>query len=141
MDFQNNRQDYGNMQPQIPGNAPYPGRPARQENAMSTAAMVTGILSIVSIFLLPVYLPLFFAGISIVLAFLSRGADRSLTSRAKAGFITALCSIFLNLAVMILFAYLLIHVPAYRQQFEELYEQMYGESLDDAMDDAFGIAE
>ncbi len=141
MDFQNNIQNQmpGPGGGNIPGNMPYraPAVPQR-ENAMATASMITGIIGGLSIFLLPVYLPCFFAGISIVLALLSKGNRNKLSPYALAGMITSLCSVILNMAIMIACIFLFLKIPEYRQEFNRVYEQMYGESFDDTIKNSLG---
>jgi len=142
MDFQNQYQN------QMQNNVPRPARPMqRQENAMSTAAMVTGIVGAVSIFFLPLYLPFFLGSISITLALLSKGSERKLSPHAKTGLITSACSLVVNAMILIFIICFLFFFSSsefltqYREQFNDYYEQLYGESFDDAMDDAFGIGQ
>ncbi|WWR16469.1 hypothetical protein V1224_03135 [Lachnospiraceae bacterium JLR.KK008] len=142
MDFQNNspNQMPYNMPggPGMQNQMPYPMPPVRQqENIMANAAMITGLVGAASIIFLPFYLPCIFGGISIVLALLSKGSQSRLSPHAKIGFIVTLCSFTLNAILFVFAMYLLMAVPEYQQQFNQLYEQMYGESFDDMMEDTF----
>ena len=67
MDFQN----------QMPQEPVFVRSVAPKENNMATAAMTLGIIGGLSTFLLPFYLPCIFGGISMVLAFLSKGSSPS----------------------------------------------------------------
>lgn len=104
-----------------------------QENSMSTAALITAIVGCLAIFILPVYLPAIFAGISIVLALLSKGSNPRLSSRALTGMIASISCLVLNGIILVLSFYLVFTVPEFREQFEQTYEQFYGESFDDTL--------
>ena len=116
------------------GEMPFSARaPRQQENAMSTAAMIVGIIGAISTFLLPFYLPCLLGSISIVLGLLSKDGSNKLLSHAKAGILTSVCSLILNVFILIGCFYLVFHVPEFHAQFEQMYEQMYGESFDDTL--------
>lgn len=144
MDFQNQGQNQipGQVPGGMPGgmpNMPFSVRPIpQQENGMSTAAMVTGIIGGISTLFLPFYLPCIFAGVSIVLALLSRGGRNRLSSHAKAGLIVSVCSLVLNAFILAGCYYLVFHVPEFKEQFDQAYEQIYGESFEHTIEDAFG---
>lgn len=126
--------DFQNQTPQRPVfvRSSIPG-----ENSMATAAMVVGIIGGLSTFLLPFYLPCILGGISMVLAFLSKGSSSRLSARAKAGFITSLCSISINICILAGCFYLIFNVPEFQEAFDEAYEQLYGESFYDSLEDPF----
>lgn len=125
MDFQ---------QPTIPNNPEVSCSDVSQENSMTTAAMTIGIIGGVSTFLLPFYLPCIFGGISLVLAFLSKGSAPRLSKKAKAAFFTSICSIGINLCILAGCFYLVFHVPEFREAFDHLYEQIYEESFEDSLE-------
>lgn len=108
-----------------------------QENSMANAAMIVGIFGAVSTFLFPFYLPCMLGGISLVLAFLSKGNAPKLSSRAKAGFLTSLFSICINICILAGCFYLVFHVPEFQEAFDHLYEQIYGESFEDSLNAPF----
>ncbi len=138
MDFNNNMQNNMPDNMNMMGNMPYPAQPVRErENRMATAALITGILGAFSIICLPLYLPCIFAGISIVLALLSKGSKSKLSAYAKAGLITSVCSLILNLLILAGCYYLVFNIPEFRQEFNQAYEQIYGESFDDLIQDSF----
>lgn len=121
------------FQTQIPDQDPINIRPhPPQENGMATAALITGIVGGLSTFVLPFYLPCVLGGVSIVLAFLSKGELARLSARARSGFIISLCSLLLNAALLAGCFYLVFHVPEFQEAFEQAYEQLYGESFYDS---------
>lgn len=130
MDFQN----------QTPGQNPIivSSNPIK-ENSMATAAMVTGIIGGLSTFILPFYLPCILCGISIVLAFLSKGRSPRLSAHAKSGFILSLCTLILNIFILAGCLYLFFCVPEFQEGFDQMYEQIYGESFFDSLEDSFSI--
>ena len=100
---------------------------------MSTAALTIAVIGCLAIFILPVYLPTIFAGISIVLALLSKGSSPYFSQRALTGMIVSICSLILNILIFILCICLVFTVPEFHEQFDKTYEQIYGESFDDAL--------
>ena len=145
MDFQNPTPGQG--PDQMPYGTPNPPQgpvyvqsaPVIKENSMATAAMVLGIASGISTFLLPFELPCIFGGISIVLAFLSKGSKAKLSARAKTGFITSLCSVILNFFILAGCFYLVFNVPEFQEAFDEAYEQLYGESFYESFEEPFFV--
>lgn len=140
MDFQNQGQNQipDNVQNNIPygapGNIPVQARPLPQkENSMSTAALTMAVIGCLTLFIMPVYLPTIFAGISIVLALLSKGSNPRFSPRAMTGMIASICSLVFNMLILILCFYLVFTVPEFHEQFEQTYEQIYGESFDDTL--------
>ena len=127
MDFQN----------QMPQEPVFVRSVAPKENNMATAAMTLGIIGGLSTFLLPFYLPCIFGGISMVLAFLSKGSSPRLSARAKTGFLTSLCSIIINLCILAGCFYLVFNVPEFQEAFDQAYEQLYGESFYDSFEEPF----
>lgn len=106
-----------------------------KENSMAAAAMVLGIIGAASTFLFPFYLPCIFGSISLVLAFLSKGASPRLSGRAKAAFLTSLCSILINFCILAGCFYLIFRVPEFQEAFDSFYEQIYGESFYDSLEE------
>lgn len=126
--------DFQNQTPQEPVFV----RPmAPRENSMATAAMITGIVGALSTFVLPFYMPCVLGGVSIVLAFLSKGDTPRLSPRAKSGFIVSLCSLILNTFILVGCFYLVFNVPEFQEAFEHAYEQLYGESFYESLEEPF----
>lgn len=143
MDFHDHMQNQ--IQNNMQNNMPIYVRPIPQkENGMSTAAMTTGIIGAVSILTFPFFpfLPFLLAGVSITLAFLSRGRNRKLSAHAKAGFITSVCSLAVICLFFVLMICLIINSDDYKQEFvdefNKSYEEIYGEPFEfDLSDESF----
>lgn len=122
----------------------------RAAESLATASFVIGIISLVSMLCC---CPFVFSAIGIVLALLSKGAEKTLRPRAKAGLIMSIIGIAVSL-VLTAFTIALPVVmyttnPEFRKNFddamvnsleqdEELYRQMYGDEAYDQMMDIFG---
>ena len=74
-------------------------------------------------------------GLAIVLAFLSKGYESKMEKNAKIGLATGIIGITLQLSLLAVSVYNIIHVPEFREQFNSLYEQMYGVPVDDSFND------
>lgn len=138
--FQNNLQNSMNgyfpngFPGQHPANLPIYVQPAGQtDNMMAKAAMITGIISAVSLvfILLFPFTPFVLGSVSIVLAMLSRGSGKRLSPHAKTGLITSACSIGAVFLVIILISVLLFTSETFIEEFNRTYEDYYGESFDD----------
>jgi len=114
---------------------------------MSTAAMVTGIIAAVSLFLLFLFvpfLPFVMAGTSITLALLSRGGNKKFSAYAKTGLITSSCTLGIATLVFVLLFALIVNSDGYREEFIEefnrTYEDVYGEPFEfDLSNDSFTV--
>ncbi len=131
MDYYNqmSNQPNGNM----PGQRSVTVRPVAQpENQLSTAAMVTGIIALVSVFLMPIFpfFPFIFSGVSITLAMLSRGSGRHFSSHAKAGLATSACGLILTFLLFALVIYLITSVAEYQEEWNRTYDRIYEETYD-----------
>ena len=98
---------------------------------LEKVALVFGVVAIGSTMIIPVFCPLFFGSIAIVMAFLSKGYDIRMATHAKIGAALASVAIVLNIALLVGSVMLYLYVPAYKQQINQVYEQMYGEPLED----------
>ena len=107
-------------------------RPTSPQGKTSSAATALGILSIVTCFTFPVFIPGLLASIAIVLALISRGADRALSVSAKRAITYAVIGIVVNVVIFGNIAFTLYRViqdPEYRKSFDQTMEGMYGFSL------------
>lgn len=111
-------------------------KPPRTENGFSIAALVTGVLAIFTALFGTVYPPFVLASVSITFALLSKGYEKKLSTMALAGFITSLCGIVLNIAVVIASFYLIFNIPEFKQQFDDMCTELYGQTFDEIMRDA-----
>lgn len=110
MDFQQQNQPETpyNHNPYDSNNYPYYNRDAYQlpvaepGSSLAMAAMVLGIITIVSCFAVPIYPPYILGSVAIVLALLSKGRCPKLFSNAKAGIICAASGIAINTVITII---------------------------------------
>lgn len=135
---------YGNGNPYNNG-GPYgraytPIVTPQKGSGMATAAMILGIISLISLLLLRVYIPFLIGGIGIILAILSRGRDR-MSGRAKAGIICCITSLVLDVALCALSVYLLFALPDIMPEMmddvDKICEQQYGMSYEEFMDQIY----
>lgn len=100
-------------------------------NGFATAALVLGILSIVSVMIFYVSIPL--AALAIVFAILSRGRYGKMATRAKAGIFLSLAGIILTVTLTIyaVITYLpYIQSGQFSQYLENYLEDYYGSQND-----------
>ncbi len=116
---------------------------------LATAAMIMGIISLVSILCC---CPFIFSAIGIVLALLSKGAEATLRPRAKTGLILSIVGLvvsFVLIVATIAFPVLMYKTnPEFRKNFnnameqsldqdEELFRELYGDEAFEQMRDMF----
>ncbi len=116
---------------------------------LATAAMIMGIISLISILCC---CPFVFSAIGIVLALLSKGAEKTLRPRAKTGLILSIVGLvvsFVLIVATIAFPIVMYRTnPEFRKNFndameqsleqdEELFRQLYGDEAYDRMMDMF----
>lgn len=143
-------------QPQTPqggyngGYPPYPyGMPAQpiptkpKGFGMATASMVLGIITLSSLLLLRVSIPFLLSGIGIILAILSRGGEKKMLGRAKAGIvccITGLCVDVVLCALSVWFLFALPKVaPSLVDEVNKVCEEQYGISYDEMMEEIYDM--
>ena len=142
----NNYNDY-NKQP-IP-NGGYPPTYRRPGNSFSMAALVMGILAIISTMIFPIYLPFFLGSLAILFALLSKGRAKKFSTQALAGVTCGTVGIGLNVAVFAAAIFFLLSQPELMREagamYDDMVEQMYGvpsedilgESMEDMMKELF----
>ncbi len=118
-------------------------------NGFSTAAMVLGILAILSTLVLPLYLPFIFGSLAILFALLSKGNADKLSGKAIAGATCGTVGIGLNAAIFTASLFFLLSQPElmieagkmYDETLEQIYgtpsEDIFGESMEDMMKELF----
>lgn len=142
MDFQqqNRSETPYNHNPYDNNNYPYYNRDAYQlpvaepGSSLAAAAMVLGIIAIVSCFTLTIYPPYILGSIAIVLALLSKGRRPKLFSNAKTGIICAISGIAINTMIIVFIMYLLFTSPHIREILEEQYGITFDEMIDEIME-------
>lgn len=101
-----------------------------QPNGMATAALVLGILAIVS--LCCIYGSYIFGGIAITLGLLSRGKDRKLSTNALIGVILSIVGMVISTIIITLYVIFFMAsgaIDTYIQEYESIYEDIYGEDF------------
>ena len=116
---------------------------------LATASFVMGIISLFSVLCC---CPFVFSAIGIVLALLSKGAEKVLRPRAKTGLILSIVGLCVSVVLMaftIVFPVVMYKTnPLFREnmnksieesldQDEELFRQLYGDELYDQMKETF----
>lgn len=110
-----------------------------KKNSFATAALVMGILSLLT--LCTVIGPLVFGSLGIIFGILSRRPGQKTAAEAVAGIVTSIigCVISLIFVVLVFVAsFSMLTNPEYREQINQMYEDMYGYSLDEMMEDMAG---
>ncbi len=98
-----------------------------------TAALL-GVFSIGSTVFLPIFLPIIFGSIAVVLAILSKGKQKAFPQGGRQALILGTIGLVINfllLAACIVTFYLILHDPSVRAQANALMQQLYGYSFDD----------
>lgn len=104
---------------------------------LGKTAAILGVFSIVTCFFLPLFVPLMFGSVAIVLAVISKGRGNRLTRSAQHAVTLGTIGISINLALIITIMvtfYQMIHNPDMRAQANQIMEQMYGMSFDDMLE-------
>lgn len=122
MDFNNNTPPVNN---QVNNNY----SSSNQPNPMATAALVLGILAVISICC--IYGSYLFGGIAITLGLLSRGKNKKLNSNALIGTILSIVGMIISTIIIIITCITLYSkydsVDAFLNDYKSYYESIYGE--------------
>lgn len=121
-----NQNDYNNQDFNYNGGQYTP----TTQNAMATAALIMGILAIVSVCC--VYGSWIFGSIGITLGLLSRGGEKNTSANAKAGIITSTVGIILSIVMLIysVFSFIQTFGNGSLDTFMEEYKKMIEEEMD-----------
>lgn len=157
MDFNNNgnhmNNDHGinNHMGNTPHGYQYSPPYAAPGQKLANAAMVLGIISILSTVLMTVYIPMILGTIAIVLAILSKGLKSRMAGQAMTGLICGAGGLIMNIGILISTLMFIFSHPqllqeaakTYDTQFEILYgeptEEIFGQSLEDWVNETFGL--
>lgn len=145
--------DYQPQNPQggYPGGPnPYPyGMPTQpippkpKGFGMATASMVLGIITLSSLLLLRVSIPFLLGGIAIILAILSRGGEKNMLGRAKAGIICSIAGLCLDVTLCVFSVWLVFSLPniapSLVDEMNKVCEEQYGISYDEMMDEIYDL--
>ena len=110
-----------------------------QKNAMATASMIMGILTIVTTIMCTVYIPFITCGLAILFAILSKGKNRNMSGSAVTGTATGIGGLILNILLIVMVWYMYTNVPDVHNQANEMFEQRYGVSIDEFFEDMNNI--
>lgn len=132
-----NNPNNGNGYP--PGQSPYgnPYRPPARVpgSSFSTAALVCGIISIVSALLMTVYFPFIFGSLAVVFAILSKSRAVRMASQAKTGIVCAIIGLVANITIITAsFVFVFSNPDVLRQSskmYDNMCEQIYGQSSEE----------
>jgi hypothetical protein len=121
--------DYNNNTPPINNQVNNNNYGNNQPNGMATAALVLGILAIVSICC--VYGSYIFGGIAITLGLLSRGNNKKLSSNALIGTILSIVGMVISTIIIVITCITIFSryssVDDFLNDYESYYENIYGE--------------
>lgn len=140
MDFNNNSNSYNNNMNGNPYGYQYVPPVNVPGSGLANAALVLGIISIVTAIMLTFYFPFIFGSIAIILALLSKGTAPKILTKAKSGIICASIGFVLNLVIWVYSFALLFSNPDVLLQtartYDEMIEQIYGESSEEILGDS-----
>lgn len=141
----NNRNPYPN--PYYNGN-PYGSIGAKivspqktKGEGMATAAMILGIISLISLLLLHIYIPFLVGGVGIILAVLSKGKAKKMIGKAKAGLICCITGLALDVTLCVFSVYLVFALPDIMPEMvdevNKMCEEQYGMTYEELMDEIY----
>ncbi len=103
---------------------------------LSNTAMILGFIAIGSIVIFPVFLTCLCAPLSIVLAYISKGANPRMNAKAKTGAAVSAAALVITFGIVAFSMAFLIRMmqdPAYAEELNTLMQRMYGYSLQDLL--------
>jgi hypothetical protein len=117
--------------------------PKAKGDGMATAALILGVMSVLSLFLMQLYIPFIAGGIGIILAILSKGSTRKLSGKAKAGVTGCTVGLVLDVLLCVGSVYLVFNLPKIMpdmvDEVSEMCEERYGMSYEELMDEINGM--
>lgn len=132
MDFNSNTSYNGS------GNRSFPVKV--QGGGFANAAMILGIISIVTAAIMTVYPPFILGSLAILFAILSKGRAPKLLAQAKAGIICAITGLSINICIIVFsFVYIFSNPDMLRetaQIYDNMCEQIYGMPSEEIIGDS-----
>lgn len=132
---------YGNGYPYGNVNAAIVNPVRNKGEGMATAAMVLGIISLISLVLLRIYIPFLLGGVGIILAVLSKGSAKKMAGKAMAGLICCITGLVLDIAICIFSVYLVFALPDIMPEMvnevNQMCEDRYGITYDEMLDELY----
>lgn len=147
----NNNQNINNNMGNLPYGYQAPPPYAVPGQKLANAAMVLGIISILSTILMTIYIPMILGTIAIILAILSRGLKSHMAGQAMTGLVCGIGGLLMNLGILVSSLMFIFSHPellqdaarTYDTQFEIIYgestEDVLGQSLEDWVNETFGL--
>lgn len=117
------------------GRYAYPVNVSEPGSKLANAAMILGIISIVSFFSFIIYPALITGSIAIVLALLSKGRQQKMLSKARTGIICAIIALVLNALLITGTTVRYFTDDDFRTQVNQTYEELYGQPLDEMIEE------
>lgn len=115
---------------------PYGSYQKPRSSGMATAAMILGILALISGCCIYLSIPL--GALGILLAILSKGSDKTYSPASKAGLLVSVMALVITVsmtAVTLISNWDLIQSGTFQQQLEDILEYYYGEDSTDSSQD------
>lgn len=111
-----------------------------KKNPFVTAAMIFGIMSILTIS--TIFLPIPLAALALLFAALAHRKGEKLKIPCLTGLICSIISLTLSLSILVTAVAMipsLLKDKEYRKQLNAISEQIYGESFDGMIEDIYGV--
>lgn len=119
--------DY-NTQPQQ-----MPPRSEISKNSFLIASVICAVLSLMSSCI--VFAAMFFAGMSVLFAVLSKGKELKMSASGKTAVIVSVASLAFSIIITASSVYTVMSDPEMRREFYDQYEEMTGISLEDEINE------
>lgn len=119
--------DY-NTQPQQ-----MPPRSEISKNSFLIASVICAVLSLMSSCV--VFAAMFFAGMSVLFAVLSKGKELKMSATGKTAVIVSVASLAFSIIITASSVYTVMSDPEMRREFYDQYEEMTGISLEDEINE------
>lgn len=117
------------------GRYSYPVNVTEPGSKLASAAMVLGIISLISCFTFTIY-PAFITGsIAIVLALLSKGRRPKLFGKARTGIICAVAGLITNTVLITCCIVMIFTNDEIRAQVNHTFEEQYGQTFDEMLEE------
>lgn len=142
MDFNNNSYDQNNNSNTNHNPYGYPYSPPVRTpgNGFANAAMILGIIAILTAIMLTLYFPFVLGSLAILFALLSKGRAPKMSGQAKAGIICGTIGLAINISIFVSSVAFVLSNPDMLIEsariYDDMIEQMYGEPSEDILGDS-----
>lgn len=133
---------YNGNNPYNPYGAPLQPAPVNTRGEkMASAALILGIITLVSLLLLRLSMPFLLGGVGIILAILSKGSAKKMVGKAKAGMICCITGLALDIAFCVFAVWLVFSLPKLSpdltEEVNKMCEEQYGVSYYEMMEEIY----